>query len=186
MTDAMPTPEPPEHTGTNEATFGMKKAAQVAGISVSTIRRNKSRLEECGAEISSDGWKVPMSALVASGLMRRQAPPDIPIEDLKSPQNNSQNPERVHQLEREVLELKHRAELAEERQYSAEQQARAAREFATSLAETLNVERRMLSAGKDHSTEQFRIPSSYPEGKDSQKAEQKVIPSNWWRRLFNI
>lgn len=144
MTDATPTPESPEHTGTSEATFGMKKAAQVAGISVSTIRRNKKRLQEYGAEISPDGWKVPMSALIASGLMRPQTPP-TETEPVRQPATTEQYDELTH-LKMEVQELRHRAELAEERQRSAEQQARDARELAGSLSETLTIERRMLTA----------------------------------------
>ena len=69
-----------EHTKSTspEATFGMKRAAEVAGVSVSTIRRNRELLREHGAVLDPDGWKVPMSALIASGLMRRTTPPDQP------------------------------------------------------------------------------------------------------------
>ena len=54
----------------------MRRAAEVAGVSVSTLRRNKELLRTHGAVISADGWQVPLSALVASGLMRRTTPPE--------------------------------------------------------------------------------------------------------------
>lgn len=178
MTDATPTPEPPEHTDTSEATFGMKRAAEVAGISVSTIRRNKERLRECGAEISPHGWKVPMSALVVSGLMRRQTPADnnAPVEDRPNSQNAIQDLERVRDLERELLELRHRAELAEERQRSAEQQVRDAREMAAALAETLKVERRMLT---NQSSEKKSVQSSKGNNFTNE------IKKPWWKKVFN-
>lgn len=172
MTDATPTPEPPEHTGTNEATFGMKKAAQVAGISVSTIRRNKERLRECGAEISPDGWKVPMSALVASGLMRKRTPSEHLVENLQGPQHGPESSEQLHELERQVLELRHRAELAEERQRSAEERAQAARELAATLTETLRVERRMI----------VNKNSLEPEAPRSQTSSPTHL--SWWHRII--
>lgn len=182
MTDATPTPEPPEHTGTSEATFGMKKAAQVAGISVSTIRRNKKRLQECGAEISPDGWKVPISALVASGLMRKQTPPDPDEGKLQSPLDSISSVERVRQLERDVLELKYRAELAEERQRSAEHRAQNARELVDALTETLKVERRMISS--QFSNEKIlNNKENVAEEKELESLDPKYKKSVW-SRLF--
>ncbi|RLZ02286.1 hypothetical protein CWC38_11950 [Kocuria tytonicola] len=49
--------------------FTMKEAADVAGVSVSTLRRRRAELEEAGATITSAGWQVPMTALIAVSLI---------------------------------------------------------------------------------------------------------------------
>jgi hypothetical protein len=92
-----------EHTPStpHEATFGMKRAAEVAGISVSTIRRNRELLRQHGAVLNADGWQVPMSALIASGLMRRTTPPDQPASTPQGAEapSEDQAQERVRELE---------------------------------------------------------------------------------------
>ncbi|MBS5237544.1 MAG: hypothetical protein KHY75_12850 [Enterococcus faecium] len=132
--------------------------------------------------ISPDGWKVPISALVASGLMKPTTPvPDYP-EPEKGSQNAIQSHPEVRELERQVMELRHRAELAEERQHSAEQRVEAAQKLAETLADTLNVERRMLTMGADTSES-----SSAPLSKDlpALHTEHTQKQSSWWRRIFN-
>lgn len=178
----MTPPDHSEHTPAEQPVFGAKRAAEIAGVSVSTIRRNRSRLEACGAEISPDGWKVPVSALVASGLMKPTTPvPDYP-EPEKGSQNATQSHPEVRELERQVMELRHRAELAEERQHSAEQRAEAAQKLADTLADTLNVERRMLTMGADTS----ESPSAPLISKDlpASHTEHTQKQSSWWRRFF--
>lgn len=127
--DAMTTPETPAEKlapQTREATFTLKRAAEVAGVSPSTLRRHKELLRGHGATISENGWQVPMSALVASGLMRRTTPPDEPEQASRGMEVATEHlvQERLRELEREAVELRHRAELAEERQRAAEAVAR--------------------------------------------------------------
>lgn len=189
----MTPPEHGEHTPAEQPVFGAKRAAEIAGVSVSTIRRNRSRLEACGAEISPEGWKVPISALVASGLMKPTTPVDNHTESEKGAQNGAQGHSGVRELERQVVELRHRAELAEERQRSAEEKARAARELAEALSETLSVERRMLTAapglqgtdvllGHAHASEgKQAAPHEHPEGFSG--VEGMRSKRSWWRRL---
>lgn len=128
-----------------EAVFTLKRAAEVAGVSTSTLRRNKETLREHGATITEHGWKVPMSALIASGLMRRTTPPDQPAPAPRAAEapGEDQTAERVRELEREALELRHRAELAEERQRAAEAVARERGE----ALEDVRAAMRMLTAG---------------------------------------
>lgn len=178
-------PEHSEHTPTEQPVFGMKRAAEVAGVSVSTIRRNRSRLEACGAEISPDGWRVPISALVASGLMK----PTPLVDDHREPEIGAQNAVQGHsevrELERQIMELRHRAELAEERQRSAEERARAARELAEALSETLTVERRMLPSSKDFGVHQEE--SKQPEAASNPISGQPLISQKripWWKRML--
>lgn len=172
-----------EHTSSApaEATFGMKRAAEVAGVSVSTIRRNKELLRQHGAVLDPDGWKVPMSALIASGLMRRNTPPDQ-LAPASSTHNTSPEPqmyERLRELEREALEWKHRAELADQR-------ARAAEALADERGRTLEIERRMLTAGPLASP--ANQPSKSPESESL--ASSPSLPDtttsrrSWWRRTF--
>ncbi|MFD5716052.1 hypothetical protein ACFWHW_37770, partial [Streptomyces pharetrae] len=138
-----------EHTANTrpEATFGMKRAAEVAGVSVSTIRRNKELLREHGAVLDPDGWKVPMSALSASGLMRRTTPPDQPATGAQGAAGTATEDDvhtRLRELERENVELRHRAELEAERRRSAEV-------LAHERGEALEAERmalRMLTGGQ--------------------------------------
>lgn len=183
MSDHTRPVEPSENTPAEQPVFGMKRAAEIAGISVSTIKRHKSRLEECGAVISPKGWKVPISALVASGLMKPTTPaPDYP-EPEKGAQNATQGHSEVRELERQVMELKHRAELAEERQRSAEEKARAARELAEALSETLTVERRMLT-GSAHPVSALASSTSHLPETLAEREEQHENGSSWWQRVF--
>lgn len=182
----MTPPEHSEHTPTEQPVFGMKRAAEVAGVSVSTIRRNRSRLEECGAVISPDGWKVPISALVASGLMKPTTTAAEYPEPEKGAQNATQDHSEVRELERQIMELRHRAELAEERQRSAEEQAKLAHELAANLKETLVVERRMLLPPQKNiqgQSKQEDSGSEYPEvsQNESQRASK---PKRGWFKIF--
>lgn len=181
----MTPPEHGEHTPVEQPVFGAKRAAEIAGVSVSTIRRNRSRLEACGAEISPEGWKVPISALVASGLMKPTTPVDNHTESEKGAQNGAQGHSEVYELERQIMELRHRAELAEERQRSAEESARAARELADALNETLKVERRMITASAHPDPALVSSTSHLPEML-AEREEQHENGSSWWQRVFKI
>lgn len=195
MTSGIDTPGGHEHTSStppSPAMFGMKRAAEVAGVSVSTIRRNKELLRQHGAVISPDGWQVPITALVASGLMRRQTPPESSTrrtsQTAEAPQVPDNN-EAIRRLELEVLELRHRAELAEERQRSAEQRAHDARELADALSETLKIERRMLtaepsSAGSATNLERDSQSSSQPLPSATHSPAESTAHRSWWRRML--
>lgn len=175
-----------EHTTSTpgEATFGMKRAAEVAGVSVSTIRRNRELLREHGAVLDPDGWKVPMSALIASGLMRRTTPPDQPAPVHRGAEAPTEAlvPERVRELERELLEERHRRELAEERQRAAEAVARERGE----ALEDVRTAMRMLTAGP--STTATTAPES-PAPMSSASKQTEPMPDaeiahrSWWDRL---
>ena len=142
-------------TGGTTAVFSMKQAAQVAGISVSTLRRRRTDPIAAGADISPDGWKVPMTALVACGLIDGEGPeaasrPASVTPRLgQSPGASGQSRQldeltaQVRELEREVGEWRRRAEVAEAR---AEERGRAL--DALRIAnETERMALRMLTAG---------------------------------------
>lgn len=171
-----PVPQP------REATFTLKRAAEVAGVSPSTLRRHKELLRGHGATISENGWQVPMSALVASGLMRRTTPPDEPEQasgGAEAPAEN-QMQKRLRELEREAMELRHRTELAEERQRAAEAVARERGE----ALEDARMVMRMLTAGP--SAKVSATPEPPPEeAVTPQQAPKSSSPrSSLWRRWF--
>jgi hypothetical protein len=130
-----------------------------------------------------------MSALIASGLMRRTTPPDEPAPTpviVSAPADHAAG-ERIRELEREALELRHRAELAEQR-------ARAAEALAEERGRTLEIERRMLTARPSTTpTEPISAPTSVPEPEapnspPPSQAPEPVPPASahrsWWRRTF--
>jgi hypothetical protein len=183
---------PPAETprlGPAEATFTLKRAAEVAGVSPSTLRRHKDLLRQHGAMVTDHGWKVPMSALIASGLMRRTTPPDEPAPTpviVSAPADHDAG-ERIRELEREALELRHRAELAEQR-------ARAAEALAEERGRTLEIERRMLTAKpsaaptapapEPSSTTDSETPTPQQSAPTPEPPDPKPVHRSWWRRTF--
>ena len=142
-------------TGGTTAVFSMKQAAEVAGISMSTLRRRRSDLVAAGAVIRPDGWKVPMTALVACGLIAGEGP-EIATRPASAAPRSGESHEaaassrqieqltaQVRELERDVSEWRRRAEVAEAR---AEERGHAL--DALRLAnETERMALRMLTAG---------------------------------------
>lgn len=142
-------------TGDTTAVFSMKQAAQVAGISVSTLRRRRNDLIAAGADISPDGWKVPITALVACGLIAGEGPEAASrpasvtprLREAHEASGQSRQLEelsaQVRELEREVGEWRRRAEVAEAR---AEERGRALDALRVAN-ETERMALRMLTAG---------------------------------------
>lgn len=142
-------------TGGTTAVFSMKQAAEVAGVSVSTLRRRRDDLVAAGADISPDGWKVPVTALVACGLLpgeglhktEKPTSPEPRHQDKQETAAQAQHLEeltaQVRDLEREVAEWRRRAEVAEAR---AEERGRALDTLRVAN-ETERMALRMLTAG---------------------------------------
>ena len=55
--------------------MGLAEAAKACGVSVSTLRRKRTDLEAHGAAQTATGWHIPVTALIALGLMERTTPP---------------------------------------------------------------------------------------------------------------
>ncbi|WP_232300269.1 hypothetical protein, partial [Kocuria salsicia] len=149
-------------SGGSSAVFTMKEAADVAGVSVSTLRRRRAELEGAGATITSAGWQVPMTALIAVGLIHGegfhtapQARPSTP--SAQSPdeaKSTGRLLERVRELEAEVQEWRRRAEVAEAR---AEERRRAL--DALQIAnETERIALRMLTGQSSHTPQAPTAP----------------------------
>lgn len=56
---------------TGGPTLGLAEAAKACGVSVSTLRRKRSELEANGAAQTAKGWRIPVTTLIALGLMDR-------------------------------------------------------------------------------------------------------------------
>lgn len=121
--------------------FTMREAAEVAGVSVSTLRRRREDLVAAGAGITESGWRVPMTALIGAGLIDGEGPrsedpaPEAVSETKDEPQPDEQRGddrsarieellEALRETERQRDEWRRRAEIAEavseERRYSLE------------------------------------------------------------------
>lgn len=116
------------------AVFTMREAAQVAGVSVSTLRRRRDDLVAAGAVIDPAGWQVPITALIAAGLLPGEGQHDTPTTgtprtapgsgpavssgegDTAQHQHELRRlQERVQELVEEVGHWRRRAEVAEAR-----------------------------------------------------------------------
>lgn len=192
MTDATPTLEPPEHSGTSEAVFGMKKAAQVAGISVSTIRRHKDLLRQCGAIIEPEGWQVPISALVAADLMRPQTPPDkMPATEQDTTTSKDASAEQESDQRLEIERLRHRAEMAEREvellREAHEREVSGLMGQRDTLEESLRMAQRMLPIRPEPDTTPTPTPEQSARNQEQEHHHEQapVAPrTSWFRRWF--
>lgn len=125
-------------TNDSDPVLTLKQAAEAAGVSVSTLRRKREALAKAGATISSEGWQVPLSALIEAGLMTASSRPRggsdcadeaVSMKPLVSPD--------VEALKAELAEWKNRALVAEA---VAEERGRALAD----MRETMQVERMAL------------------------------------------
>lgn len=106
------------------AVFTMREAAEVAGVSVSTLRRRRADLIAAGAVIDARGWQVPITSLIAAGLISSEGERPSMTQPASSYQSRSQPSdedevgrlrEEIRQLERQSAEWQRRAEVAEAR-----------------------------------------------------------------------
>lgn len=111
-------------SGGATAVFTMREAAEVVGVSVSTLRRRRADLIAAGAVIEASGWKVPITALIAAGLIsgegERPARPEAALSeqthtDSSIESETKQLRDQVRELEQQVAEWRRRAEVAEAR-----------------------------------------------------------------------
>lgn len=181
-------------SGGSSVVFTMKEAADVAGVSVSTLRRRRGELEEAGATITSAGWQVPMTALIAVGLIHGEgfhtAPPARPsTPSAQSPdeaESTGRLLERVRELEAEVQEWRRRAEVAEAR---AEERRRAL--DALQIAnETERMALRMLTGQSSHTPQAPTAPEPArarpaEEPEASPKTATPVTPQEPRRGFFS-
>lgn len=104
----------------SEPTLTLAEAAKACGVSVSTMRRRRDDLERFGASRHGGSWQIPISALIALGLMPRTSPPDA------SPDTPAKagDASRERSLMEEIDRLKTALAEAEKRAAVAEAEAR--------------------------------------------------------------
>lgn len=160
------------------AVFTMREAAQVAGVSVSTLRRRRNDLIAAGAVIDPAGWKVPITALIAAGLIPgegqhdtsttgtpRTAPGPGPAvssgqEDTAQLQHELRRlQERVQELVEEAGHWRRRAEVAEAR---AEERGRSL-ETLRIANESERLALRMLTSQHTPTPSPADTPPAHPE-----------------------
>jgi len=122
-------------------TFTVPQAAEVCQVSRKTITRRYDQLKLGGAYKDKAGqWAIPVAALLHAGLTpgRPAAPDTVPSAQASAlGQQDTATRLRVAELEAQVTEYRHRAEVAE--QLAAERSAR---------VEDLRQALRMLEAGR--------------------------------------
>lgn len=176
------------------AVFTMREAADVAGVSVSTLRRRRTELTAAGAIIDASGWQVPMTALIAVGLIpgegehptRAQRPAAAsaahPAEDDEAG-TERQLRGQVRELTEQVTEWRRRAEVAEAR---AEERGRSL-ESLRAANETERMALRMLTGTIPPPVKIATAPtaSGQAEGSPPQPAASPAERrGGFFRRLF--
>lgn len=167
----------------------MREAADVAGVSVSTLRRRRAELEKAGATITSAGWQVPMTALIAVGLIHGEGfPPSSPAKlSAASPQpptgtdETDHLRERVRELEIEIQEWRRRAEVAEAR---AEERRRALDALQVAN-EAERMALRMLTGQKPHTPPEPATPRPEPAPESLATSPQPEPRRGFFSRLFS-
>lgn len=102
---------------TSEPVLSLAEAARACGVSVSTMRRRLPRLMTRGATRHDTSWSIPVSALVAEGIMPRVTPPDTPSCDTVTrsmpPPGDTPSDTSVEALREQLAEAEKRAAVAE-------------------------------------------------------------------------
>ena len=169
--------------GGSHATFSLREAADVAGVSVSTMRRRKAALQEAGAIISDTGWQVPMTALIAVGLIAGEGTGPERTEDQPGKDSGTVRlHERIAELEHQVSELRHRAETAEA--IAAERQQTV--DVLRVANETERMALRMLTSGKTSASEQTENEDRRADPPRPSPVQEAPAPAKpgVWRRVF--
>jgi hypothetical protein len=158
-------------------TLGLAEAAKACGVSVSTLRRKRPELAAHGAAQTATGWRIPVTALIALGLMdrttdtRHETQHDTPMTPTTTP------PADALIAELDAL----RAALAD-----AEQRAAVAEAIATErerMIQTQAMALRMLEASKTPApapatapAEPAQSPVPTPNQEDPKHAPKRA----WW------
>lgn len=159
-------------------TLGLAQAAKACGLSVSTLRRKRPELAAYGAAQTAHGWRIPVTALIALGLMARTT--DAHHETRQdTPRMPSMTPVMTAPADALTGELEAlRAALADAERRAAVAEAVAAER--ERMIQTQAMALRMLEASKP-SPAPADTPSADPS--PAHHAEPADAPKRpWWRR----
>jgi hypothetical protein len=158
-------------------TLGLAEAAKACGVSVSTLRRKRPELAANGAAQTANGWRIPVTALIALGLMdrttdaRHDSQHDTPMTPTTTPPSDA--------LTAQLDAL--RAALADAEQRAAVAEAVAAER--ERMIQTQAMALRMLEASKAPATptptaptEPIESPMQAPSKEDPKHAPKRA----WW------
>lgn len=106
----MTPPQPP--------TVSLARAVELCGVSRSTIQRRKKELIALGAEVSPQGWTIPIPALIGAGLLSNTTPPETPADTVAdtpkdTPVDTPVDTSEIVRLRTLLAETEKRAEIAE-------------------------------------------------------------------------
>ena len=153
-------------------TFTVSQAAEVRQVSRKTITRRYEQLKLGGAYKDKAGqWAIPVAALLHAGLRpgRPAAPDTVPSTPASAlGQQDTATALRVAELEAQVTEYRHRAEVAE--QLAAERSAR---------VEDLRQALRMLEVGRPMP---MPDPMPLPDPLPIPAPAPVPAPGGWWQR----
>ena len=164
-------------------TLGLAEAAKACGVSLSTLRRKRPELAAYGAAQTATGWRIPVTALIAVGLMGRtsdahhESRHDTPLMPAMTTPTDGASDALTGELE--AL----RSKLAEAEQRAAVAEAVAAERERIIQAQAMTL--RMLEAPKAPApTAPEPTPATDPElPTETTKDGPKPVPV--WRRLLS-
>lgn len=167
----------PENQGIKQGVtqaFTMKEAADVAGVSVSTLRRRRDDLEKAGAVISESGWQVPMTALIACGLIKTEGPgrEDAGRRTLRSEPDHDETEAlraEIQELRESISEWQRRAEVAE----AVSRERAVTIENMKLSAETERMALRMITSGQSGAQSGYQNQSMMPDEGPSRDTRQQ-------------
>lgn len=148
-------------------TLNLADAARACGLSVSTMRRHRDALIAHGATRHGASWVIPVSALVAAGLMPRVTPPDAPSHDGLTPVMTGDGDAPMTALRDALTDAEKRAADAERRAAVAEAVAEERERIITAQAHAL----RLLEAAPTAQSQPHVEPEPQPQ-----------LRRSWWQR----
>lgn len=167
---------------TKSPVMGLAEAARVCGVSVSTIRRKRLELAEHGAAQTAKGWQIPVTALIAVGLMGRTTPPpETPSADAPDAPSEAPVTPPVDGLREELDVL--RSQLADAERRAAVAEAVAAERERIIQAQQMSL--RMLESGVG-TTSEPDIPADRASGTaaTANTTTEPTAPQRGWRSRF--
>jgi len=179
-------------TPTNSSpVMGLAEAAQACGVSVSTIRRKRTELMELGAAQTAKGWHIPVTALIALGLMTSTT--DAPMTPVEPPVTPGLMPVMTPPVDSQRDALMGEVETLRAKLADAERRAAVAEAVAAERDRIIHAQEmalRMLEAspGKPESTAHTSTATTSVDAEHIDQIEPVFVdapkPVPAWRRLL--
>lgn len=171
---------------TSEPVLSLAEAARACGVSVSTMRRRMPRLTQLGAVRHDTSWRIPISALVAEGIMPSVTPPDAPS---RATLTRSMPPLGGTPSDTSLEDLREQVVDAEKRAAVAEAELRGARALIDEKQRTIEAQAhvlRLLEEPRPVVAEPEDTPSGFPgQGAGGGMSSTSGHPQgSWWSRFW--